>query len=114
MMATGHELRHLCLLAAAGRLAYYPAKDDAASSRYVRDNVRCVLYLIVAFSLRRQNLGRRNLRPSPNNPNSPNSSRLRYLAYNASRTFRSKIKARLSSLNLSFLRMKGCQALPYM
>lgn len=113
MMVTVDELRELCLFATAGHLAYSPSKYGAFSSRQVRNNMRCVLYLLVAFSLRRQKLGRRNLRPAPNNPNSENSPRLRSAAF-ASRTFRSKMSALMASLSLAFPHTRGYRSITYM
>ncbi|HEY0072370.1 MAG TPA: hypothetical protein VGE04_20615 [Chloroflexia bacterium] len=55
-MATPAELRHLCLLLAAGGMLY-PRRGATLPS-----SVRCALYLLVAFALRRGNLGRDTLR----------------------------------------------------
>ena len=55
-MATPAELRHLCLLLAAGGMLY-PKRGAMLSS-----SVRCALYFLVAFALRRSNLGRDLLR----------------------------------------------------
>ena len=81
--------------------------------RRVHANIRCVIFMLVAFSLRRRNLGRRNLRVGTDNPNSPNSSRLRYSASDAT-TFRSKMRARLSSVRPALLHKQGCLAITYM
>jgi hypothetical protein len=55
-MATPAELRHLCLLLAAGG-TLYPKRGVMLPS-----SVRCALYLLVAFALRRGNRGRDLLR----------------------------------------------------
>jgi hypothetical protein len=111
-MLTEQELRQLCLLAAAGGLAGNNSVEGF-NPRRVHTTMRCVLYMLVAFSLRRRNLGRRNLRTGTDNPNSPNSSRLRYSAYGAA-TFRSKIRSRLSSVRPALLHKQGCLAITYM
>lgn len=53
------ELRHLCLLLAAGGMVY--GKRGAM----LPASVRCALYMIVAFALRRGKLGRDSLRGTP-------------------------------------------------
>ncbi|MDQ5823662.1 MAG: hypothetical protein M3441_05535 [Chloroflexota bacterium] len=58
-MATVVELRHLCLLLAAGGMVY--GKRGAM----LPASVRCALYMIVAFALRRGKLGRDLLRGTP-------------------------------------------------
>jgi hypothetical protein len=58
-MATAVELRHLCLLLAAGGMVY--GKRGAM----LPAPVRCALYMIVAFALRRGKLGRDVLRGTP-------------------------------------------------
>lgn len=55
-MATPAELQHLCLFLAAGGMAYGKRGSRLPAS------VRCALYMLVAFSLRRGNLGRDLLR----------------------------------------------------
>ena len=75
--------------------------------------MRCVIYMLVAFSLRRRNVGRRNLRVVNDNPNTPNSSRLRFGAYIAA-TFRSKMRARLWSIGPAIPHRQGCLAITYM
>ena len=69
--------------------------------------------MLVAFSLRRRNLGRRNLRTAPANPNSPDSARLRFCAYIGT-VFRSKMRARLSTLHFTLPHRRGCWAITYM
>jgi hypothetical protein len=69
--------------------------------------------MLVAFSLRRRNLGRRNLRVGTDNPNSPISSRLRFCAYRVA-MFRSKMRARLSSVLPALHHKQGCLAITYM
>jgi hypothetical protein len=68
-MATPVELRHLCLLLSAGSMVY--RKRGAT----LPAGVRCALYLLLAFALRRGNLGRDLLRgttyPSHNYPTTP-------------------------------------------
>lgn len=58
-MATPAELRHLCLLLAAGGMVY--RKRGAV----LPTSVRCALYLLIAFALRRGNRGRDLLRGQP-------------------------------------------------
>jgi hypothetical protein len=53
------ELRHLCLLLAAGGMVY--GKRGAM----LPASVHCALYMIVAFALRRGKLGRDLLRGTP-------------------------------------------------
>jgi hypothetical protein len=79
----------------------------------MQHGIRCVLYMLVAFSLRRGNLGRRNLRTPPANPNSPHSSRLRFSGYNGA-AFRSNMRKRLSSLSIALPHKRGCLAITYM
>jgi hypothetical protein len=55
-MATPVELRHLCLLLSAGSLVY------RVRGALLPASVRCALYLLLAFALRRGNLGRDLLR----------------------------------------------------
>src|ERR1041385_4034209 len=95
-MVTVQELRHLCLLAAATGLARHKTFGDP-HARSVQHSMKCAAYMLLAFSLRRRNLARRDLRTAADNPNSPNSSRLRYSAYNAA-VFRSKMRKRLSTI----------------
>src|SRR5438067_7896319 len=111
-MAGAEELRHLCLLAAANGLAQDSHKR-ANSSRRVRYSMRCVLYMLVAFSLRRRNLARRDLRTPPSNPNVPNSSRLRFSGYIAA-AFRAKMRSRLASFPSVLPHKQGCLAITYM
>lgn len=63
-MATVVELRHLCLLMAAGGMVY--GKRGAM----LPASVRCALYMIVAFALRRGKLGRDLLRGTPSHSQS--------------------------------------------
>src|SRR5262245_59431321 len=111
-MLTAPELRQLCLLAAAGGFARNKPVVGYGPRR-IHTSIRCVIYMVVAFSLRRRNLGRRNLRVGTDNPNSPNSSRLRFSSYSAA-AFRSKLRARLSSLRPALLHKQGCLAITYM
>src|SRR5438270_11663671 len=97
-MADTLELRRVCLLAAASNLAQH-ANRGKPDSRRMQYGMRCVLYMLVAFSLRRRNLGRRDLRIAPANPNSPNSSRLRFSGYNGAAAFRSRMRKRLASVS---------------
>lgn len=55
-MATPVELRHLCLLLSAGSMVYHKRGATLPAA------VRCALYLLLAFALRRGNLGRDLLR----------------------------------------------------
>ena len=112
-MVTAQELRNLCLLAAASSLA--KTKPDVCGLKPMYYGIRCALYMLVAFSLSRQNLGRRALRPSPANPNPPRSASLRFGPYRAA-AFRARIRARLSSFSPSFLALPhkgGCLAILY-
>ncbi len=63
-MATPVELRHLCLLLAAGGMVYRKGGAMLPAS------VRCALYMLVAFALRRGNLGRELLRGTPSHSHS--------------------------------------------
>jgi hypothetical protein len=67
-MLSDQQLRELCLLAAAGGLAQTRKMRGFNPFRLQR-TLRCVLYLLVAFSLRRQNPCRRDARSAPDNPN---------------------------------------------
>jgi hypothetical protein len=55
-MATPVELRHLCLLLSAGSMVYHKRGATLPAA------MRCALYLLLAFALRRGNLGRDLLR----------------------------------------------------
>ena len=95
------ELRHLCLLMAAGGMVY--GKRGAM----LPASVRCALYMIVAFALRRGKLGRDLLRGTPSHRQtfspkddlSPASSR-------RARAFAERLDARFSILT-------DKQGLPY-
>ncbi len=63
-MATAVELRHLCLFLAAGGMVYGKRRAMLPAS------VRCALYMVVAFALRRGNLGRDVLRGTPSHDRS--------------------------------------------
>jgi hypothetical protein len=113
------DLRRLCLLAAAGNLAYQ-ANIDKAGVQDVQQSMRCVLYMLVAFSLRRRNLGRRDLRTDPANPNRrgvprsyTNPSRLRFSVPNWA-AFRARMRKRLASLFIALPHKRGCPAITYM
>src|SRR5436853_149333 len=100
-MEETQDLRRLCLLAAASHLASQ-ASTDKPDARQLQQTTRCVLYMLVAFSLRRRNLGRRDLRTTPANPYGrgvprpyPNSSRLRFSGYNGAAAFRARMRKRL-------------------
>src|SRR5438477_5945761 len=112
-MEETQDLRRLCLLAAASHLASQ-ASTDKPDARQVQQTMRCVLYMLVAFSLRRRNLGRRDLRTAPANPNSPNSSRLRFSGYNGAAAFRARMRKRLASLFITLPHKRGCLAITYM
>ena len=107
------DLRRLCLLAAASNLAYQ-ANRNKPGARQLQQSTHFVLYMVVAFSLRRRNLGRRDLRTAPANPNSPNSSRLRFSGYNSAAAFRAKMRKRLASLPIALPHKRGCLAITYM
>jgi len=111
-MLTSQDLRQLCLLAAASGLAKNKPFGDYGPRR-MHTSMKCVVYMLVAFSMRRRNVGRRNLRVGTDNPNSPQSSRLRYFGYSAA-AFRSKMRARLSSVRPALLHKQGCLAITYM
>ena len=111
-MVTDQELRHLCLLAAASGLVKYPM-TDGPSARAVQHSTKCAMYMVLAFSLRRRNLARRDLRTAPDNPNTPNSSRLRFGAYNAA-AFRSQIRKHLSIASSTIPHRQGCFSITYM
>src|SRR6266511_3011544 len=102
-MEETRDLRRLCLLAAASNLASQ-ANRDQADPREVQQSMRCVLYMLVAFSLRRRNLGRRDLRTPPANPYGrgrprpyANPSRLRFSGPERA-AFRARMRKRLASL----------------
>ncbi len=61
-MATTVELQHLCLMVAAGGMVY--GKRGAM----LPPSVRCALYMLVAFALRRGNIGRDLMRGTPSHP----------------------------------------------
>ncbi len=65
-MPTSQELRHLCLLIAAGRTVYDNGRAGAKASA-----LRCALYMLIAFALRRSNIGRRHLRGTAQRAKSP-------------------------------------------
>ncbi len=112
-MLTVQELRQICLLAAAGGLVRRNRAGQGRSLRKTHHSMRCVLYMLVAFSLRRRNLGRRDLRSVTENPNSPNSARLRFSNCGAT-AFRSRMRARLSSIHPILFHKQGCLAITYM
>jgi hypothetical protein len=107
------DLRRLCLLAAASNLASQ-ANKNKPGAKQLQQSTRFVLYMLVAFSLRRSNLGRRDLRPAPANPNPPNSSRLRFSGYNRAAAFRARMRKRLASLPIPLPHKRGCLAITYM
>jgi hypothetical protein len=78
----------------------------------MRHSMRCVLYMLAAFALRRRNVGRRNLRTSPANPNRPNSARLRFGSYTAA-AFRATIRARLASASSALLDSWACPSIAH-
>jgi len=80
----------------------------------MQHGVRCVLYMLLAFSLRRRNLGRRDLRIAPANPNTPHSSRLRFSGYNGAAAFHARMRKRLASLFPSLPLKRGRLAITYM
>jgi len=112
-MGETQDLRRICLLAAASSLAQHN-KGNNPSSRRIQYEVRCVVYMLVAFSLRRRNLGRRDLRTPTANPNSPNSSRLRFSGNTGAAAFRARMRKRLASLFISLPHKRGCLAIDYM
>ncbi len=61
-MATTVELRHLCLMVAAGGMVY------GNRGAMLPPSVRCALYMLVAFALRRGNIGRDLMRGTPSHP----------------------------------------------
>ena len=61
-MATPVELRHLCLLLSAGSMVYHKRGATLPAA------VRCALYLLLAFALRRASLGRDLLRGTTSHP----------------------------------------------
>ncbi|HUP28110.1 MAG TPA: hypothetical protein VM409_06715 [Chloroflexia bacterium] len=58
------------MLVAAGELVYKTGRTSVSARPYAC-SMRCVLYMLLAFSLRRRNLGRRNLRSGSNWPTAP-------------------------------------------
>ena len=111
-MESTHELRYLCLLAAASGLAYNRI-DRVSSPRRMQASLRCVLYMVVAISMRRRNVGRRNLRTAPDNPNTPNSSRLRFVSYSAS-AFRCRMRIAFTRAIFPSLDKRGAPSITYM
>src|SRR5437868_6261394 len=112
-MAEAQELQRICLLGAASSMAKQANRNNTGTRR-LQHSARCVLYILIAFSLRRRNLGRRDLRTSPDNPNSPNSSRLRFSGYNGAAAFRARMRKRLASLSIALPHKRGCLAITYM
>ena len=81
-------------------------------TRQVKSSMRCVLYMVLALSLRRRNLARRALRTGTSNPNTPRSSRLRY-GHTEVRAVRSRMRSRLSSL-IQILPFRRAWSITYM
>ena len=112
-MATVQELRYLCLLAAASGLAQTKSGRSHNPGRVHRNSMRCVLYMVLAFSLRRGHKGRRNLRTAPANPNAPQSSRLRYSSYLGT-AFRARLRSTVVHFRPNLPHKRGCLAITYM
>ena len=89
-MATPVELRHLCLLLSAGSLVY--GKRGAL----LPASMRCALYLLFAFALRRGNLGRDLLRGTISRPHSyPSTPHRRPSAFLSLRTLASPLSLQI-------------------
>lgn len=111
MVATNYT-NHVQLLGAVLTQACSSQRGFPFTSRK-RRTMSCVLYVLVVFSMRKQNLGRVALRVTTNNPNSPISSRLRFIRC-ACRAFRHKMRIRAASFNRSLPQMPGALAITYM
>jgi len=90
----------------------HQTSGQTRGTRQMKSSMRCVLYMLLAFSLRRRNLARRALRTGTSNPNTPRSSRLRY-GHTEVRAFRSRMRARLSSL-IQILPFRRAWSITYM
>ena len=110
-MRRAYDLRYLCLLAAASGFADSKL-NRGRKLRPFSASMRCVIYMLIAFSLRRRNIGRRNLRAAPQNPNTPNSSRLRYEF--AALAFRRRLRSTFNPFFSSLPHKLGALAITYM
>jgi len=73
--------------------------------------MRLVLYMLVAFAMRKRGLTRRDLRPGAANPSPVPSSRIRFGASNIA--FRMRMQARLATLLAPLPHKRGCLAIAY-
>ncbi len=110
VMVRAEEWRELCVLMAANSFVHQ-RKGLGQSSRYTQYTMRCVLYMLVAFSLR-HSIGRQGLRSSTRNLNAPKPSGLRSSIY-CSTPFRALADAFLSALSGTLPPKCGCPAISY-
>ena len=109
-MATADDWRHICLLLAAFEGANEPTVSQKGT-RAIKRRTRFALYLLVAISMWRRGLTRRDLRHSAAGSNQVPSSRIRFGTPNSA--FRMRMLARLDALPAPLPHKQGCLSIAY-